>query len=165
MSDEIWKPLDEYDGELEISNYGNVREKLDDGTYKRINTYLTPDSYVAMSGLKQNGKLKFGHIHRLVAKAFVSNPDNKPIVNHIDNNPTNNRADNLEWVTQKENLAKARAQGCVPIHTKIVCVESKQVYASIRHASDELHIRYLSVLSAVRNNTPIHGLHFRRVKE
>ena len=46
-----------------------------------------------------------GYIHRLVAQAFIPNPDNKPYIDHIDGNPANNNVDNLRWCTQKENLS------------------------------------------------------------
>lgn len=58
-----------------------------------------------------NGKYKTAMIHRLVAEAFIPNPDNKPCVNHIDSNRENNRVDNLEWVTHKENTAHMYTMG------------------------------------------------------
>ena len=53
--------------------------------------------------LCKNGKTKQGLLHRLVAEAFIPNPDNLPCINHKDENPLNNRADNLEWCSYKYN--------------------------------------------------------------
>lgn len=54
--------------------------------------------------LYKNGARKMHAVHRLVAEAFIPNPDGLPIVHHIDENPKNNKAENLQWCTQKENV-------------------------------------------------------------
>jgi DNA-binding Xre family transcriptional regulator len=53
-------------------------------------------------------------VHRLIAEAYIPNPDNKPYVNHIDGNSNNNAASNLEWVTASENVAHAWSTGLIP---------------------------------------------------
>lgn len=55
----------------------------------------------------KEGEAKDFKVHRLVAKAFIQNPNNYKMVNHIDGNPLNNNANNLEWCTQKENIRHA----------------------------------------------------------
>ena len=58
--------------------------------------------------MQSNKTQKTYGIHRLVAEAFISNPNNYPVVNHIDENKQNNNVENLEWCTQKQNLEYSR---------------------------------------------------------
>lgn len=67
----------------------NLRQRLHTGGYKQVTMSF--------------GKPKDAYVHRLVAEAFIPNPDNKPCVNHIDGNKHNNHVSNLEWVTDSEN--------------------------------------------------------------
>ncbi|KKN85457.1 hypothetical protein LCGC14_0277760 [marine sediment metagenome] len=62
-------------------------------------------------GLRKQNKTHYKYISRLVAEAFISNPDNKPQINHKDGNKFNNNVSNLEWVTQSENMQHAIALG------------------------------------------------------
>ncbi len=113
---EIWKDVCGYEGHYQVSNLGNVRslryndsprknakiiKPFDNGGYKRV-TFRT--NYAGKNFL----------VHRLVAAAFVPNPENKQDVNHIDGNKFNNRADNLEWVTKSENVLHAIKTGLRP---------------------------------------------------
>lgn len=81
-----------------INEHGNIIPKVK--TFVSTSGYL----YARLNGSRVS-------VHRLVAKLFVPNPDNKPCVNHIDNNRLNNDYENLEWVTHKENTAWAKKQG------------------------------------------------------
>ena len=96
---QIWKDIEGYKGHYQISNYGNVRSLKKDA-------FLMKGGYLKgykIISLWKNGTGKMFRVHRLVAAAFIPNPDNKPCIDHIDGNRTNNHADNLRWVTAKEN--------------------------------------------------------------
>ena len=108
---EIWKDIDGFEGIYKISNYGRVKS-----LYRVVNNHpmkemirsnsLTKDGYVKIR-LLGNGKDITARVHRLVAKAFIPNPNNKETVNHKDGNKQNNRVDNLEWSDRSEQLYHA----------------------------------------------------------
>lgn len=107
---EEWRIINEYNN-YEVSSFGRVRN------IKR-NFILKPSLQVMPDGYKRlrvNLYFKGGHkqfkVHRLVAKVFIPNPNNKPIINHIDNNSLNNNIENLEWCTNEENLKHSARQG------------------------------------------------------
>lgn len=72
-----------------------------------FNLILRDDGYVVY-GLSNNGKQKVLKQHRMLAIAYIPNPDGKPHINHIDSDRSNNELSNLEWVTPKENTTHAR---------------------------------------------------------
>lgn len=103
MIEEIWKDIKGYEGLYQVSNLGNVRSL----NYNRENKIklLTPcikRGYKSIC-LRKNSK-KFFLLHRLVAQAFIPNPNNLPQVNHKDENKQNNCVDNLEWCTSEYNI-------------------------------------------------------------
>lgn len=105
---ETWLPVKGYEGLYEVSDFGNVRslDKRDRRGYlhrgKELKKVPIGRGYVA-SCLSVDGKVDKAYNHRLVAEAFIPNPDGKPDVNHKDGNKKNNVVGNLEWVTHSEN--------------------------------------------------------------
>lgn len=118
MSLERLKFIDGYDKYL-VSTWGKVyrvdfveqvlNEDIDFCTRKlhELATETTSKGYLRVA-LFKNGKRKWHKVHRLVAKAFIPNPYNKPQINHVDGNKENNSITNLEWVTDEENKLHQR---------------------------------------------------------
>lgn len=96
---EIWKPVNGYEGLYEVSNCGRVRNK--NGVIKKQQKTKLGYYYV---NLYKDGKEKNHSIHRLVAEAFIPNPNNFDEVNHKDETPSNNFSFNLEWCSHKYNM-------------------------------------------------------------
>ena len=103
QENKIWKDVDGFDKNYQISNYGDVRIKKSDGSFKQLKPTKFGKGYLHIN-LVKDGKQKSFQIHRLVAEAFVPNPQNLPIINHKDENPLNNCAENLEWCTYSYNI-------------------------------------------------------------
>ena len=95
---EIWKTIQDYGGLYQVSNTGKVRDLKNH--IKSV--YKNNKGYVCLS-LYYNGKTYHPTVHRLVAKAFIPNPNNYEQVNHKDCNKENNSVENLEWCNQRYN--------------------------------------------------------------
>lgn len=105
---EEWRGVKDYEGLYQISNTGKVKS-----LYRNNERILIGDiikGYLRVE-LTKNKKIKKFLVHRLVAQAFIPNPENKPYVNHIDGNKENNNVSNLEWCTQRENINHAWETG------------------------------------------------------
>ena len=107
----IWKDVDGFEGLYKVSSEGVVVGTPRTGTKGGVvKWYKTTHGYMEYH-LCKNGKRHHMSTHRLVAKHFIPNPNNKPFVNHIDGNKLNNNVENLEWVTHEENMQHAVRTG------------------------------------------------------
>ena len=111
---EIWKDIPDYEGLYQASNLGNIKSLK-----KNIILRQNGDNYGYMQVILYNGETrKTGKVHRLVGKAFIENPENKPQINHKDGNKKNNHVSNLEWLTNRENKKHAINTGLTVMSPK-----------------------------------------------
>ena len=115
MTREEWRDVEGYEGYYQVSNLGHLRclERIVHSkrwdrreSAKLLNPPVLKNGY-KLASLCRNGKSKRVLLHRLVAKAFLPNPNNLLQINHIDGNKQNNNVNNLEWVTAQENIIHA----------------------------------------------------------
>ncbi|MBD5113137.1 MAG: hypothetical protein HDT42_11505 [Ruminococcaceae bacterium] len=101
---EEWRDIKGYEGLYQVSSFGRVKSLVGASRYE---TYMILSPYNAKGykrvNLYRNGKVSKIFVHRLVAEAFIPNPDNLPQVNHRSEKPDCNYPDNLEWCTQQYN--------------------------------------------------------------
>lgn len=115
---EVWKPVAGYEGLYEVSNIGRVRGIRRSGcTGEPLKGQIDIHGYVDVM-LRGNKTYKHWKVHRLVAIAFIPNPEGKRTVNHIDGNKQNNNVENLEWMTHGENHRHAYRIGLKKVTEK-----------------------------------------------
>ncbi len=145
-----WKQIEGYEN-YSISDTGLVMNTKSGRLLKPKNTY---DGYCEVRIYKDKNNSKYVRVHRLVALAFVPNPDDLETIVHINGNKKDNRVENLRW------LSRYAAQ-----KKPIKCLENGVVYESITQAGEELGLKRTSiqgVLSGKRQS--LHGFHFEYYK-
>ena len=135
---EIWKDIKGYEGLYQVSNLGNVK-KIKNKKYninkkeveeKEINKYISIGKhklgYKNVKLTDKNGIRKNLFLHRIIAEAFVENPNNFNIINHKDGDKSNNNINNLEWTTQKDNVNHAWKNGLCENVRKVCAINGKR---------------------------------------
>lgn len=147
FENEEWKPIEGYEGLYEVSNYGRVKS-LKHNKIKILKQSKNIDGYI-VANLYNNNCITH-YVHRLVAKAFIPNPNNLPCINHIDENHSNNYYLNLEWCSYSYNNTfgtRIKRQketqllnGYNHNSKQIKCVETNCSFKSISEASKQTNV-------------------------
>jgi hypothetical protein len=169
MTIEIYKDVVGYEGIYQVSNLGNVKRILiSRGVSKKNNNFIKPfcnKAYYQIV-LQKNGKRKYFMIHRLIAQAFIPNPNNYPFINHINGIKNDNRLENLEWCTHSQNMLHAFKTGLQiqkkgddnKRSKKVINIETGEIYNSTVTLSLKSGIprgtlrRWLSIPSQNKSN-------------
>ena len=150
---EEWKDIAGYEGLYQVSNLGRVKSLRNNKMRKEkiLKVKKNTTGYLYLSLYKDNvGKNYL--LHRLVAKAFLKNPNNYPCINHKDENKENNNINNLEWCTylynsrygtRTERIVKSRL-------ISIYCLETDKCYNSIKQASEELNLDSSKIVKVLK---------------
>lgn len=153
----IWKDIPNFEGLYRVSNGGDIFNVI---TNKKLKTTIKKTGYVYVILTKEKHKYH-KRVHRLVAEAFIPNPDNLPQVNHKDEEKTNNKVDNLEWCTAKYNMnhgtrnkriSKFRQThqfgGNNPNAVKVLNKTTGEIFESVRDAAKKYNCHPSSISSA-----------------
>ena len=172
---ERWSPIP--NTHYSISSEGRVRN---DETNKMKSMDATSDGYHKVD-LYSNGKRTSVRVHRLVAEAFIPNPNELPQINHIDGNKENNNVKNLEWVNNSQNMIHAYRNGLATPHPTygmrghknpnggrkgipIFCIETNQTFSSSAEAERITGIPDSCICDCLKGKCDhAHHLHFKYV--
>lgn len=140
QDNELWKEIPGYETTHQVSNYGRIKQVIKNTLLKNR---LNSKGYHTIN-LTANGKTKTFKVHRLVALAFLPNPEKKEQVNHIDFNKLNNNFQNLEWVSNRENSCHSNSIKNKTSRYPGVCFRktNNKWVSSIRFNGKSIHLGY-----------------------
>ena len=155
---EVWKPIKGYESLYEVSNKGRIRN--------RCGKFLAHDTnnirkYHRVC-LCRNYTRHICSVHRLVAAAFIPNPQNKPQINHIDGNKDNNCVENLEWCTNSENTKHAYFSNLkLKSERPVMRIEDHRLFRNESEAARQTGCPHWGVSECCRGKRCFtHGFHF-----
>lgn len=167
MMKEVWKDIEDYEGLYQVSNFGRVK-RVETG--RILKGCKNTDGYHRVI-LYKNSVSSTKTIHRLVAQAFIPNPENKSDVNHIDEDKANNNVNNLEWSTRKENInhgtrneRNSKTQSIPIIATNIKTGESTEFYGT-KDCAIKLWLNPPSITNALKGRLKQTGGYTFKYKE
>lgn len=180
MEHEIWKPVTGFEGLYEVSNSGSVkslRYRNVDGKTGVLKEITLPSGYRYVN-LHKDKQTRHYYIHRLVATAFIPNPDSLPEVNHRNEDPGDNSANNLEWCTSQYNknygnrskkmseAKKGRFIGENAVRrSPVICEETGLVYPTMRQAAQAVGVNYTKIsLCCTGKRHTAGGYHWKYAK-
>ena len=134
--EEIWKDIEGYEGYYQVSNLGRIKSLKRPRIMKSHLNEAT--GYIGQN--LSNGQIKkYCLVHRLVAKAFIPNPENKNQINHKNGDKTDNNVTNLEWATQSENMKHSYKELNRPIRYDILKKDAKLTEDQVREIKEHLN--------------------------
>ena len=156
---EIWKDITNYEGIYQISSCGRVRSLY----YKKFKILkLRQDKYgYYQIDLHKNNNVRTFKVHRLVAEAFIHNPNNYPQVNHKDENKTNNKIDNLEWCTNyyNRNYGTRNKRASEKCKKEVICITTGEIFNSIKEASVKYNVNSSYITANCKGRQKSAGKH------
>ena len=184
---ENWKDIKDYEGLYQVSDCGRIKSQARNIYYQNGTVHRTKEK-ILVPGLNnkgysyvnlcKNGKTKKEYVHRLVAMAFIENPENKPQINHLDEVKTNNVVDNLEWCDNKYNAnygtrnariiqnRRSYKLGNAPKAKPVFCVELNKTFDCAKRAEQELGIWGTSIIKVCKGKAKTTGgFHWKYANE
>ena len=182
---EVWKPISGFETSYAVSNLGRVKRLERTELYIRSDTgkevtrrvasqivkVQEDDEYYEVNLLNRD-KCEWRRVHRIVAEAFIPNPDSLPQVNHINGDKHDNRVENLEWCTQEYNIHHAidtglrrYQKGIDRSAKKVRCIDTGEVFNTIKKASEHFNVSINYLSDRIHDKKPCHGLTFELIQK